>query len=178
MNAKRPYEAYIQAVEDFPKPGVKFYDISPLLGNAAVFRQTIEDMARPLVGKVDKLAACDARGFLFAGAMALQLGCGVSLLRKPGKLPGDIHSATYELEYGTAALCVQKNSIEPGERVALVDDVIATGGTALAGVELVKKCGGDIRVLSCVIDLPHLGGSALLQSEGIAVQSVICLGEN
>ncbi len=98
MNAKLPYEAYIQTVEDFPKPGVKFYDISPLLGNAAVFRQTIEDMARPLAGKVDKLAACDARGFLFAGAMALQLGCGVSLLRKPGKLPGDIHSATYERE--------------------------------------------------------------------------------
>jgi adenine phosphoribosyltransferase len=178
MSANTSFEDYIQPVEDFPRPGIKFYDISPLLGSAAVFRETITAMAQPLAGKVDKLAACDARGFLFAGAMALQLGCGVVLLRKPGKLPGDVHRATYDLEYGSAELCLQKNSIHKGEHVALVDDVVATGGTARAGVELVRSCGGAINVVACVINLPHLGGSALLQKEGITVQSVICIGEN
>lgn len=178
MSTYMPYEAYIQPVDDFPRPGVTFYDILPLLGNAALFRSSIEDMARPLAGKVDTLAACDARGFLFAGAMALQLGCGVVLLRKPGKLPGNTLSASYELEYGTAELSIQKESLAPGERVAIVDDVIATGGTALASIELVKACGGNVCALSCVIDLPHLGGSARIQSEGVEVQSVICIGEN
>ena len=178
MNTNAPYESYIRVVEDFPKSGVTFYDISPLLGNAAMFSRTIEDMALPLAGKVDKLAACDARGFLFAGAMALQLGCGVVLLRRPGKLPGEVICTTYELEYGTAELCMQKESIIPGERVAVVDDVVATGGTALASIELVKECGGNVCALSCVIDLPHLGGSARIQHEGVDVQSVICKGDN
>ena len=171
------YREYIRTVDDFPEKGVTFYDIAPLLGNGAIFGSLIEDMAAPLEGKVDQIIGFDARGFLFAGAMAARLGCGMSMLRKPGKLPGEIYEASYDLEYGRNTLTLQTNSIHPGERIALVDDVVATGGTALAGAELVRRAGGEIVEFCSVVDLPHLGGSHKLALSDIAVRSMVTIGD-
>ncbi len=171
------YREYVRSAEDFPERGVEFYDISPLLGNGAVFASLIEDLSYPIEDKVDKIIGFDARGFLLAGAMATRLGCGMAMLRKPGKLPGDIFTASYDLEYGSNSLAMQTDAIHHGERVVLVDDVIATGGTALAGVELVRRAGGDIVEMCSAIDLPHLGGSRKLALADVAVRSLITIGE-
>ena len=175
MNNGINFEKYVDTVEDFPKPGIRFYDISPLLGNSAVLASLIEQMSEPLRGKVDKLAAFDARGFLFAGAMAVSLGCGVTMLRKPNKLPGELYEVDYGLEYGTNSLSIQKSALHTGERVALVDDVIATGGTAMAGIELVAKTGAEIVAFCSVIDLPHLGGSEKIKNAGVEVQAIMSI---
>lgn len=170
------YRDYIRSVDNFPEGGITFYDIAPLLGDGAMFGALIEDMAEPLEGKVDQIVGFDARGFLFTGAMAARLGCGLSMLRKPGKLPGELYEASYDLEYGSNTLTIQADSIQPGERVALVDDVIATGGTALAGAQLVHRSGGEVVELCSIIDLPHLGGSDRLKMAGVAVRSLVTIG--
>lgn len=172
------YEEHIRSVDDFPSTGIRFYDISPLLGNAAVFSELIQDMSEPLRGKIDKVVGFDARGFLFAGAMATELNVGCVMLRKAGKLPGDVHEVSYDLEYGTNELAIQTNVLQAGEKVALIDDVIATGGTALAGIELVQKCGAEVAEFCAVIDLPHLGGSDMIVDNGVAVRSILQLGDN
>lgn len=170
------YEAHVRTVDNFPKPGVRFYDIAPLLGNGAVYGALIKDMSEPLRGNVDKIVGFDARGFLFGGAMAAELGVGFVMLRKPGKLPGEVKTVSYDLEYGSNSIVMQPDSIEDGERVALVDDIIATGGTALAGIELVQKCGGEVVEFCSAIDLPNLGGSAKIQAHGVAVRAIMSFG--
>jgi adenine phosphoribosyltransferase len=168
---------YVREVDNFPENGVKFYDIAPLLGNGAVFAAAVREMAEPLRGNVDKVVGFDARGFLFGAAIANELGVGMAMLRKPGKLPGDVARVDYALEYGVNSLELQSDAIARDERVVLVDDVIATGGTALAGIELVRSKGGNIVGFSALIDLPHLGGSKKISEKDIAVHAVMELGE-
>lgn len=171
------YEQYIRPVEDFPSSGIRFYDIAPLIGNGALFNSLIAEMAGPLRNKVTKIVSFDARGFIFGAPLATELGVGCVMLRKPGKLPGATHRISYELEYGSNELEIQTDVIEPGESVALVDDVIASGGTALAGIELVEKCGANIVEFCAVVDLPHLSGSAKIAKRGINVRTIVAFGE-
>lgn len=173
MNEKQDFDSYIRTVENFPKEGIRFYDIAPLLGNGAVFAAVISEMATPLRGNVDKIVGFDARGFVFGAAIAHELGIGFTMLRKPGKLPGTVEHVEYGLEYGENALELQADGVREGERVALVDDVIATGGTAKAGIELVRRRGGRIVSFTALIDLPHLGGSEAIESAGVPVHAVI-----
>ena len=174
MNEK--YEPYIRTVEDFPSDGIRFYDISPLLGNPEMFGELIKNMSEPLRGKVDKVVGFDARGFLFAGAIATELNIGTALLRKAGKLPGDVYEQSYDLEYGTNTLAIQTDALQQNERVLLVDDVIATGGTALAGIELVRRSGAEVTEFLTVVDLPDLGGSRKIIDAGVALRSMVSFG--
>lgn len=167
------YKEHIKRVEDFPKPGILFYDIAPLLGKGAVFASAVRDMAEPLRGKVTNVVGFDARGFIFGAAMATELGVGMTMLRKAGKLSGKTMQAEYDLEYGTATIELQEGVLSDKDTVVLVDDVIATGGTALAGIELVKRTGATVLEFSTVIDLPALGGSRRIQDEDVSVRALV-----
>lgn len=170
------YQSHIRSFENFPTEGIKFYDITPLLADGKVFHELIDEIAEPLRGKVDKIVGFDARGFLFAGAVASELEVGLVVLRKSGKLPGDVYEQSYDLEYGTNSLAIQVDALQKDERVLLIDDVIATGGTAVAGIELVRKCGAKVVEFFSVIDLPELGGSRRILDAGVAVRTVVTLG--
>ena len=154
---------YIRAVPDFPKPGILFRDITPLLGNPQAFRTAIARMAEHYRGtRVDVVAAAEARGFIFAGPLALELNVGFVPVRKPGKLPFDTHAFHYELEYGTDTLEIHRDGIAPGQHVLLVDDLLATGGTIEACCRLVEQSGA--KVIGCVflIELAGLDGAKRL----------------
>lgn len=149
----------IRDVPDFPKPGIVFKDITPVLADADLFRFSIDafcDLAAEL--EVNKVVGIDARGFIFGGAVALCLGAGFVPMRKRGKLPWATESAAYALEYGEAVLEVHKDAIAPGERVLLVDDLLATGGTSAAAVELVRRLGGEVVGAHFLVELAFLGG--------------------
>ncbi len=155
--------AYIRDVPDFPKPGILFKDITPLLGDPAALKDAVQALAEPYRNaNLASVAAVESRGFIFAAAVACELGCGFVPLRKPDKLPAETTSATYQLEYGTDTIEVHVDAIHPGDRVAIIDDVIATGGTAAAAVELVNGLGGNLVGISFLIDLAFLGGTAKL----------------
>ena len=155
--------AYIRDVPDFPKPGILFKDITPLLGDPAALKAAVQALAEPYRdANLASVAAVESRGFIFAAAVACELGCGFVPLRKPDKLPAETTSATYQLEYGTDTIEVHVDAIHPGDRVAIIDDVIATGGTAAAAVELVNGLGGNLVGISFLIDLAFLGGTAKL----------------
>lgn len=175
MNQSRElinYADHIRTVEDFPEKGIRFYDIAPLIGNGAIFASLIQEIAEPLRGKVTKVIGFDARGFIFGPAVAVELGVGFAMLRKPGKLAGETYSQTYDLEYGKNSLEIQRNAAGPEDEVLLIDDVIATGGTAVAGIELVRKTGARIVEFCSVIDLPHLGGSQKIAEQNVPVRSL------
>jgi adenine phosphoribosyltransferase len=165
-------KALIRDVPDFPTEGIVFKDIMPLVGNAAAFRATIEhlaDWARPR--RPDVILGAEARGFIFGGALAYELGCGFVTARKPGKLPWEKVRATYELEYGTDALEVHADALAPGARVIVLDDVLATGGTARAKLELVELLGGEVVGALFVIELTFLHGREKL--DGTDVHALI-----
>ena len=150
---------YIPAIPDFPKPGILFRDITPLLANAAAFRQTIKGLAQLVAGRpIDLVAAAEARGFLFAAPLALELGTGLVLIRKKGKLPSKCISHEYLLEYGTDTLEIHADCVFPGARVLVVDDVLATGGTIDACCRLVEKAGGTVTACAFILELASLGG--------------------
>jgi adenine phosphoribosyltransferase len=151
----------IRDVPDYPQPGVVFKDITPLLADAAAFAATIAAMAAGH-GQIDKVAGIEARGFILAAPVACQLGVGFVPVRKLGKLPGPTHSQSYELEYGTAAVEVKTDAFAPGDRVLLIDDVLATGGTAAATAALLRRCGAEVTSLGVLIELGFLGGRANL----------------
>lgn len=153
---------YIAAVPDFPKPGIMFRDIQPLLAHPAAFAETIERLSGPWRGAVDVVVGLDARGFLLAAPVALKLGVPLVMARKAGKLPGETVSVTYDLEYGSATLEVGTGLIQPGAHVLIVDDLLATGGTAEAACKLVEKCGGVVVGCAFVIELAGLGGAEKL----------------
>jgi adenine phosphoribosyltransferase len=176
MEKEIDLQSYVREVEDFPKEGILFYDVAPLIGNGAVFAAAVHELAEPLRGNVDKIVGFDARGFLFGAAMAHELGIGFAMLRKPGKLPGKVESTAYALEYGNDGLELQSDAVDEGERVALVDDVIATGGTARAGIELVRRRGAHIVEFTALIDLPRLGGSKAIEAEGVPVRTIMSFG--
>ena len=165
-------EQYIRDVPDFPVPGILFRDITPLLRDPGALRQAVDAMTEPWLGRgIDLVAAMEARGFMFGAAMALRLGAGFVPVRKEGKLPWKTRSVDYTLEYREDVLHIHEDAISPGQRVLVVDDVIATGGTAAAVVELVAQLGGEVSGVQFLIELGDLGGRALLA--GREVHSVI-----
>lgn len=149
----------VRDVPDFPKPGIIFKDITPILSDGPMFREVISGFVAQLDGTgVKKVAGIDARGFIFAGAVADRLGIGFVPIRKKGKLPWKARSAAYALEYGEAVIELHEDAVLEGEKVALIDDVLATGGTAAAALELLRGCGGDVVAAQFVIELGFLGG--------------------
>jgi adenine phosphoribosyltransferase len=151
--------AKIREIPDFPKPGILFYDITTLLKDPSAFADVVERMAEPVKGeKIDLVVGMESRGFIFAAPLAYKLGAGFVPVRKLGKLPGDVHAETYDLEYGTATLEVHRDAIIEGQRVLIVDDLLATGGTVIGTIELVKRLGGEIAGLSFMVELTALHG--------------------
>ena len=164
---------YIRTIPDFPYDGIMFRDVTTLFADPRGLRLAIDQMLHPYAGvDVDKVIGLEARGFILAGAIAHQLGKGFIPIRKQGKLPGRTISQAYTLEYGTAVREIHEDSIEPGEKVLVVDDLLATGGTAQAGLKLLEKLGAEILGCSFVIDLPDLGGRKLLESMDIRVHTL------
>ncbi len=150
---------YIRDIPNFPKEGIIFHDITPLLQNAKAFEKAIEDMAVLLNGQeIDSLVGIEARGFIFASALALKLGTGLVIIRKPGKLPHVTINATYNLEYGSDSLEVHRDAIHEGSKVVLIDDLLATGGTGFAAAELVEKLGGQVLGHCFLVELTELKG--------------------
>ncbi len=165
--------ALIRTIPDFPKRGIQFRDITTLLLDPAGFATTIERMVAATIGPVDLVAGIEARGFLFAAALAVPLRAGVLLIRKDGKLPGATIAEDYALEYGQDRIAMHEDALVPGQRVLLVDDLIATGGTARAAVRLLRKAGATIEQAQFVVDLPDLGGADAVRAEGIRVDALI-----
>ena len=165
---------YIRNIPDYPKPGIMFRDITTLLGDARAFRRAVDELVQPWAGaKVEKVAGIEARGFILGGAVAHQLSAGFVPVRKKGKLPHVTVSIAYSLEYGLDEMEMHEDAIRPNERVILVDDLIATGGTAEGAVKLLRKLGADVVAACFVIDLPDLGGSRKLEALGVSVRSLI-----
>jgi adenine phosphoribosyltransferase len=148
----------IRAVPDFPEPGVVFRDITPLLADPAAYAAAVAAMAEPYRGRVDHVAGIEARGFILGASVALTLGAGFIPLRKLGKLPSPTLAEGYTLEYGTASLEVHLDALGPGDRVLVVDDVVATGGTLVAAVELVRRTGAEVVAVSALLEITALGG--------------------
>ena len=164
----------IRAIPDYPKPGIIFRDITTLLGNARAFRRTVDELVQPWAGgKIDKVAGIEARGFILGGAVAHQLSAGFVPIRKKGKLPHETVSMVYSLEYGVDEIEMHKDAILPGERVLLVDDLIATGGTASAAAKLIRQMGGELEAACFIVDLPDLGGADKLRSLNVSVRTLI-----
>ena len=165
---------YIRTIVDFPHEGIMFRDVTTLFADPRGFRMCIDQMLHPYAGQpIDKVVGLEARGFILGGAIAHQLGTGFVPVRKKGKLPGTTVSQDYKLEYGEAIVEIHDDAIEAGERILLVDDLLATGGTAEAGIKLIERLGGDIVGCSFIVDLPELGGRKKLQSMNMDVQ-VLC----
>ena len=161
---------YIRTIVDFPHEGILFRDVTTLFADARGFRMAVDQMLHPYAGqRIDKVVGLEARGFILGGAVAHQLGTGFVPVRKKGKLPGTVISEEYQLEYGEAVVELHDDAITPGETVLLVDDLLATGGTAEAGIKLVERLGGEIVGCAFVIDLPDLGGRKRLEAMGMDV---------
>jgi adenine phosphoribosyltransferase len=164
----------IRTIPDYPRPGVQFRDITTLLGNARAFRRVIDELVEPWsVAKVDRVAGIEARGFILGGAVAHQLAAGFVPIRKKGKLPHSTVRVAYSLEYGIDEMEMHEDAVSRGERLILVDDLIATGGTAEAAVKLLRKLGAEILGACFVIDLPELGGSKKLTDLGVPVRTLV-----
>lgn len=167
----------IRAIPDYPKPGIIFRDITTLLGDARAFRRAVDELVQPFAGlKIAKIAGIEARGFILGGAVAHQLSAGFVPVRKKGKLPHETVSVTYELEYGTDEIEVHKDAVAPGERVLLVDDLIATGGTAEAAVNLLSRLGAEVVAACFIVDLPDLGGADRVRRLGVPVRTLVAFG--
>ncbi|KPN63380.1 Adenine phosphoribosyltransferase [Aliiroseovarius sp. xm-m-379] len=165
---------YIRTIVDFPHEGILFRDVTTLFADPRGMRMAIDQMLHPYAGQpIDKVVGLEARGFIIGGAIAHQLGTGFVPIRKKGKLPGETHSQAYTLEYGEAVVEMHTDAIQPGERVLLVDDLLATGGTAGAGIKLLERVGADIVGCAFIVDLPELGGRKILQDMGMDVH-ILC----
>mgnify|MGYP000450384463 CR=1 FL=1 len=164
----------IRTIPDYPKPGIMFRDITTLLGDARAFRQAVDALVQPWAGtKIDKVAGMEARGFILGGAVAHQLSAGFVPIRKKGKLPHTTVRIAYSLEYGLDEMEMHQDAVKPGERVILIDDLIATGGTAEGACKLLKQIGADVIAACFVIDLPDLGGAQKIRDMGVPVRSLI-----
>ncbi|MBC00914.1 MAG: adenine phosphoribosyltransferase [Rhodobacteraceae bacterium] len=166
--------AAIRTIPDYPKEGIIFRDITTLLGNARAFRRAVDALVQPWAGsKVDKVAGIEARGFILGGAVAHQLSAGFVPIRKKGKLPYDTVRIAYSLEYGLDEMEMHKDAIEPGEKVILVDDLIATGGTAEAATRLLQQIGAEVIAACFIVDLPDLGGRQKIEALGVPVRTLV-----
>lgn len=166
----------IRTVPDWPAPGVQFRDITPLLQDPQVYHRLVDAFVQRYSAEAlrpDKVAALDARGFILGAVLAHQLGRGFVPIRKKGKLPYRTEQESYELEYGNAAVEIHVDAVEPGERVLLVDDLIATGGTMMAGARLLRRLGAQVLEGAAIVDLPDLGGSARLRDAGLALFTLV-----
>jgi adenine phosphoribosyltransferase len=166
--------ASIRSIPDYPKPGIIFRDITTLLGNPRAFRRAIDALVQPYAGtKIDKIAGMEARGFILGGAVAHQLSAGFVPIRKKGKLPHDIVRIAYSLEYGVDEMEMHRDAVNPGEKVILVDDLIATGGTAVGATQLLRQIGAEVVAACFVIDLPDLGGRKKLEALNVPVHTLV-----
>src|SRR6201994_1229133 len=164
----------IRSIPDYPKPGIIFRDITTLLGNARAFRRAVDELVQPWAGmKIDKIAGIEARGFILGGAVAHQLSAGFVPIRKKGKLPYETVRVAYSLEYGLDEMEMHKDGVSPGEKVILVDDLIATGGTAEAAVKLLREIRADVIAAVFVIDLPALKGADKIRALGVPVHTLM-----
>jgi len=164
----------IRKIPNFPKEGILFYDVTTLFEDAECFKQMIDEICKNYAGqKIDKVVGIDARGFLLASTMAYKLGAGVSIVRKQGKLPGRTKQASYEKEYGPDIIEMHEDTIKPGEKVIIADDLLATGGTMLAAVDLVKQMGGEIVGIDFIINLSFLSGLEKLKAGGYEIHYLI-----
>ncbi|HWY65810.1 MAG TPA: adenine phosphoribosyltransferase [Rhizomicrobium sp.] len=164
----------IRTIPDYPQPGIMFRDITTLLGNARAFRRAVDELVQPYAGvRVDKVAALEARGFILGGAVAHQLSVGFIPIRKKGKLPYTVIGESYALEYGQDRVEIHIDALKQGEHILLVDDLIATGGTASAGIRLMERAGAQVIGCSFVIDLPELGGADKLRALGKPVNTLV-----
>jgi len=174
MTLHETLETAIRSIPDYPKPGIMFRDITTLLGDASAFRRSVDELVHPYAGnKIDKIAGVEARGFILGGAMSHQLSAGFVPIRKKGKLPHDTVRIAYSLEYGVDEMEMHRDAVRPGEKVILVDDLIATGGTAEGAVKLLQQMGADVVAACFVIDLPDLGGRAKIEALGVPVRTLI-----
>ncbi len=165
---------YIRTIPDYPKPGILFRDITTLLANLHAFRAAVDELAWPfLKGEIDFVAGIEARGFILGGAVAHVLGRGFVPIRKKGKLPARVIGQEYALEYGVDTIEIHADAIGKGDRVLLVDDLIATGGTAAAAIDLIRKSGGEVIAAGFVINLPDLNGAAKLRGKGVKVHTLV-----
>ena len=174
MTVEQDLRAAIRTIPDYPKPGIMFRDITTLLGNPNAFRSAIDGLVQPWVDmKLDKVAGMEARGFILGGAVAHQLSVGFVPIRKKGKLPFMTVSIAYSLEYGVDEMEMHTDAVLKGERVLLVDDLIATGGTAEGAVKLLQKMGAEVVAACFVIDLPELGGAKKIEALGVPVHTLV-----
>jgi adenine phosphoribosyltransferase len=174
LTADHDLKDLVRTIPDYPKPGIMFRDITTLLGHAEGFRAASEGLAAPYVGAgVGRVAGIEARGFILGGAVAEKLGCGFVPIRKKGKLPAKAIGQDYELEYGVDVIEIHEDAVGAGEKVLLVDDLIATGGTAEAAIKLLRKLDADVVAAAFVIDLPDLGGCERLGGLGVACHTLI-----
>jgi len=172
MEPNDDLKALIRTIPDFPKPGIQFRDVTTLLLSPTGLARAVERMVASVTGPVDLVAGIEARGFLFAAALAIPLQAGVLLIRKDGKLPGATIAEEYALEYGEDRIAMHADACAPGARVLLVDDLIATGGTARAAVRLLRRAGAVVTAARFLIDLPDLGGADALRADGVEAQSL------
>ncbi|MFZ4122032.1 MAG: adenine phosphoribosyltransferase [Caulobacterales bacterium] len=164
----------IRTIKDYPKPGILFRDITTLLGDARAFRRAVDELVQPFAGSaIQKVAGIEARGFILGGAVAHQLSAGFTPIRKRGKLPAQTLRQTYALEYGEDEVEIHIDAIQPGETVLVVDDLIATGGTAEAAVKLLRQTGANVVGAVFVIDLPDLGGADRIKAMGVPVRTLV-----
>src|ERR1700757_4339898 len=167
-------KAAVRTIPDYPKPGILFRDITTRLGNARAFRRAVDELVHPWAGnKIDKVAGMEARGFIIGGAVAHQLSAGFVPIRKKGKLPHTTVRIAYSLEYGTDEMEMHVDAVQPGEKVILVDDLIATGGTAEGAVKLLRGTGATVAAACFIIDLPDLGGAAKLREMDVLVRTLM-----
>jgi len=171
------FAATIRSIPDYPKKGIIFRDITTLLGNPRAFRRAVDELVQPYAGlRIDKVAGIEARGFILGGAVAHQLSVGFVPVRKKGKLPHTVIGEDYDLEYGTDRVEIHADAVAPGETVLVIDDLIATGGTALAAVKLIERAGAKVVGCSFVIDLPDLGGADKIRALGKNVATLVSFG--
>ena len=174
MTVEQDLRDAIRTIPDYPKAGIMFRDITTLLGNPRAFRRAVDELVQPWAGtKMDKVAGMEARGFILGGAVAHQLSAGFVPIRKKGKLPFTTVSIAYSLEYGVDEMEMHTDAIVKGERVILVDDLIATGGTAEGAVKLLQKMGAEVVAACFVIDLPELGGAKKIEALGVPVRTLV-----
>lgn len=174
MNLENDLKASVRTIPDYPKPGIMFRDITTLLGNARAFRRAVDELVQPWAGsKIDKVAGMEARGFILGGAVAHQVSAGFVPIRKKGKLQHTTVKIAYSLEYGIDEMEVHADAIQKGERVILIDDLIATGGTAEGAVKLLRQIGADVIAACFIVDLPELGGAAKLRALNVPVRTLM-----